>query len=252
MKLAVIRTKTSHLEEGIGKYVAAGTLAALPFMSGDINKLDDKRSNIQRQMHPEIKPKEQSRAMLPPEPFITKASQEDIPLIPHHMRMNELPLNDYAEFTEKWEGRGKPGREGYAYKDSLGVPTIGVGFNLMRNDAISKLKQLGITDIRAVLDGRLPLSQEQINALFYPDIEQAAIRARKYVPNFSEQPDQAKRILVDMTYQLYDLNRLPKFLMAIKNKKYKDAAKEAYASKWYKQSGDRSRHHVAVLFKLKP
>jgi GH24 family phage-related lysozyme (muramidase) len=65
--------------------------------------------------------------------------------------------------------------EGYkpcVYKDSLGIPTIGVGFNLRKFGARSEIESVG-ANYDAVLNGSQCLTDSQIEQLFNKDMDSA-------------------------------------------------------------------------------
>ena len=49
------------------------------------------------------------------------------------------------------------GKKSCVYKDTKGIPTIGIGFNLQRDDARSKLAGIGL-NFNDVLSGKTCLS----------------------------------------------------------------------------------------------
>jgi len=51
------------------------------------------------------------------------------------------------------------GEESCVYNDSLGIPTIGIGFNLERSDAPALIAGLGL-DYDSVLDGSTCLDDD--------------------------------------------------------------------------------------------
>jgi lysozyme len=59
-------------------------------------------------------------------------------------------------------------------------------------------------------------------------------------------PDEMRLILVDMAFQLGEtgLSRFVKFRAAVESKDWQRAADELVNSKWYLQSGRRSKHHA--------
>ncbi len=59
------------------------------------------------------------------------------------------------------------GKRSKVYKDSEGVPTIGVGFNLKRSDAKAKIEALGL-DYTKVLSGDQELTDPKLTRCLWP------------------------------------------------------------------------------------
>ena len=70
------------------------------------------------------------------------------------------------------------GRKACVYKDSLGIPTIGIGFNLDRSDASDACSRCGI-NYDAVYSGSKCISSLQISCLFDYDLVWAQNGATK-------------------------------------------------------------------------
>ena len=64
------------------------------------------------------------------------------------------------------------GKKACVYKDSKGIPTVGIGFNMQRSDARSIFSKYGI-DYDAVLSGKKCLTESQISSLFNNDLSWA-------------------------------------------------------------------------------
>jgi lysozyme len=131
------------------------------------------------------------------------------------------------DFTESWEGRRQS-----SYLDSRGNLTVGVGHRI---------------------DRPATWTQEQIDAALRTDIDTARNAARRLFPGLDDMPDEMRLILVDMAFQLGEtgLSRFVKFRAAVESKDWKRAADELVNSKWYLQSGRRSRHHAAYFRDLR-
>lgn len=139
------------------------------------------------------------------------------------------------------------GHRSKVYRDSKGIPTIGIGFNLQRGDAAQKLSEIGV-DINDVLKGK-ELTHQQINTLFEDDLHTAIEDARRFLPNFDEQPEMVKNIVTDMSFNL-GLTRLSKFnnfRKALIRNDYQTAANEMVDSQWYGQVGNRSKELVSIM-----
>ena len=94
--------------------------------------------------------------------------------------------------------------EGYrthTYRDSKGIPTVGVGFNLSRKDARYLLTEAG-ADYDSVLAGNNELTDDQIQFLLEYNIKEAVQGAKALVANFDELSGVRKRVIVDMVFNL--------------------------------------------------
>lgn len=118
----------------------------------------------------------------------------------------------------------------YAYQDSLGYWTIGVG---------------------RLIDKRLGggLSDDEIEYLLSNDMKKAELTARKLVKNFDALTDNRKVVILDLAFNLGE-TKLAKFvntLKAINEGRWEDAAKGMENSLWYKQVGRRSKKLVQMM-----
>ncbi len=155
------------------------------------------------------------------------------------------------EGKRNWVYDDATGRSLKPGEKARGNRTIGVGFNLERNDARERLEKLGL-DYNAIIRGEKPLEDNYIDILFKEDIEAAVSDARRYVPNFDELPNEAKLVVTNMAFNLgYNrLSQFKKLRQALINENYEEAAKEMENSRWYHQVGNRSRELVRVMRSL--
>ena len=151
--------------------------------------------------------------------------------------------NEAKDLIKKHEGiRDK------VYHDTEGIPTIGVGFNLYRKDAVSRISSLGL-NYQSVLDGETSLTDRQIENLFEYDLMRAVSNASRFLPNFEQQPKEIKIVVVNMAYNLglTRLNKFVKFRQALMDNNYLLAADEMINSKWYNQVGNRSKELTTMV-----
>ena len=145
------------------------------------------------------------------------------------------------EFIEHWEGRKHK-----VYLDSVGKPTIGVGFNLARSNAERSLRQAGIQrrpNEIFILDDR------SINRLFAQDVSEAINACRKSIDKFDNHAPIVKLICVDLMYNIGEtkFNKFVLFKKALYVFDYSWASRELFDSKWYSQTGRRAKNHVKTL-----
>lgn len=87
------------------------------------------------------------------------------------------------------------------YFDSLGNPSVGIGFNLERSDAIAMLTKVG-ADWKSVLDGTGELTDPQVDRLFDLCFEETIPFAKKVFPNWEMLLLEVWSVLVDMCFQM--------------------------------------------------
>ena len=140
------------------------------------------------------------------------------------------------------------GRRTCVYTDSLGHPTIGIGFNLDRSDAKSVCGQFGI-DYDSIRSGASCLTDSQIDSLFQNDLTWASAGASNCVPSFGSQPSCIQNVLVDMTFNMgkSSLCSWPNFVKQLGNKDYEGAASNMASSKWCGQVGNRCTRNTGIV-----
>lgn len=154
----------------------------------------------------------------------------------------------YMDFIEPHEGRRNE-----VYTDTMGHPTIGVGFNLDRPGAEWKIKSYGI-DYTKIVSGEDFLPDAVIDDIFREDVELTVQQTKSLVNPavFAGLPYDMKLVLVDMCFNLGrgGLGKFKKFLAAVERKDYNRAADEMVDSKWYGQVGNRSKKLEEMVRKL--
>ncbi len=124
------------------------------------------------------------------------------------------------------------GRVPYAYQDSEGYWTIGVGF---------------------LIDKRLGggLRDDEINYILNNRVEEALATAQRLVKNFDSLTDNRKVVILSLAYNL-GYTKLAKFvntLKAVNEGRWEDAANGLYNSLWYVQVKDRGKRLVEMMRK---
>lgn len=134
------------------------------------------------------------------------------------------------------------GKSAVVYKDSRGIPTIGVGFNLQRTDARRRIEKLGLK-FDDVLAGKAKLSDGQIRDLLQEDVRAAVQDAKSLVKNFDDLSEARKRVLADMAFNLgrSGLAEFRKMLKVIEGRDFAAAAREMDDSRWAGQVKGRAR-----------
>ena len=157
-------------------------------------------------------------------PPITRQAAQNIP----------IDYNDMFNYISTSEGKGKPGRPGYRYNDSKGLPTIGIG-HLITKDSPNIFRKLfgNKVDIKGTLSGRKPMSDSMMLKLFQTDVQKKIDTAQRLVPAFDTYPQYVKNAIVDGLYR-GDLG--PKTRGFINSGDFKAAAKEYLNHNDYRKS----------------
>lgn len=134
------------------------------------------------------------------------------------------------------------------YDDPLGIPTVGVGFNLLREDAPVKLSLVG-ADYKKVLEGLQTLTPRQVEELLDICIKEAEETARKIFPDFDSYDDVRKRVIVDMIFNLGEtrFRQFTSLIRNIKNRRFNLASLSMARSKWFMQTGCRAIRLTAMM-----
>lgn len=143
---------------------------------------------------------------------------------------------DIVEFITKNEGK-----RNIVYLDSLGIKTIGVGFNLTRPDARDKITNVG-ADYDQVLSGSQQLTDDQINTLLSQDIANVVSDLNTIFGDITSFPDNVQLVLQDTRFNLGP-NRFRgfvHFITAVKASNWTEASNQLKNSSWYHQVGQRA------------
>jgi lysozyme len=137
--------------------------------------------------------------------------------------------------------RDHEGVRAKVYKDSLGIPTIGVGRNLQRLDSRESLKRVG-ADYDQLLLGKAALTDAQIDALLEEDIDACLADLRTLFDDFDERPVEIQLVLLDLRFNLgaKGLRGFPNTLKDISSGNYESAAARLEKSLWATQVKSRA------------
>ena len=128
------------------------------------------------------------------------------------------------------------------YKDSNGIPHIGIGYNLHAKQNVEFLKRN--PEILQKIKSNTPLSKRDIQVLYNFSLTQAYKDAVEIFPNFKTLPKMARRVILDMSFNL-GKSRLMGFKnmrQAIANNEFDTAADEMVDSAWYQQVKSRGKN----------
>lgn len=137
--------------------------------------------------------------------------------------------------------RTHEGCEHKVYHDSLGIPTIGIGFNLLGDDARSLCANCGV-DYDAILAGTEVLTDAQIEYL-YSVLATAAIQGLIGIfPALFSYTQNRQIALLDMAFNLgiprFKLFRL--MISAVLADDWATASAQALDSSWAREVGERA------------
>lgn len=131
------------------------------------------------------------------------------------------------------------GYEGYkptAYKDSRGLWSVGEGTCLETNP-------IGGKDWKYLLDNKFITVQLSgagarwlLRGKLAADLAGLSIR----FPEFASLPDLVQTLLLEMSYQLGDLQEFTTFDTLVAQHRFRDAAIDARTTKWYSQTPERA------------
>lgn len=140
------------------------------------------------------------------------------------------------------------GKENHVYKDTMGHPSIGVGFNLDRSGAKVKIEALGL-DYDKVKAGTQDLTDTQIFQLLDGDMDTAIASCKSVFPDFANLSDVRQRVMVDMMFNLgkAKFEGFKNMIAAVKAGDYAKAADEMKNSAWYRQVKDRGKTLVRMM-----
>lgn len=146
------------------------------------------------------------------------------------------------QFITRHEGRHKK-----AYKDSRGIWTVGIGYNLEQPGAKDLITLVGAN--HAKVCAGTELTDGQIDKLFNYTFAVAVNHAKGAIKDFDSLPQKIQMVVIDMIFQL-GLRGFKKFSLLIKALNCRDfetAAAEMIDSEWYHQTPNRAKENVAIV-----
>mmetsp|Transcript_7172 Transcript_7172/g.8082 ORF Transcript_7172/g.8082 Transcript_7172/m.8082 type:complete len:188 (-) Transcript_7172:55-618(-) len=140
------------------------------------------------------------------------------------------------------------GKEYCVYKDTLDIPTIGIGFNLQRSDAKGLIEDAG-ANFDKILAGTQCLTDSQITKIFTYDLTWAESGAKSCISSYSTHSKCIQEVLIDMTFNMGkgSLCKWPKFQSQLASHDYNSAAANMKVTKWCGQVGRRCTRNVDLV-----
>ena len=139
----------------------------------------------------------------------------------------------------------------WAYKDSVGLETIGHGFNLRKKGAASALMNAGISkSVDDLKSGKESITENEAELLLNSELSHFEELAEKWVGSdtWNKLTDDRKRVIFNMAFNMggnaFTIKSLPKLLSKAVNSQlqedYDAVAKRMMEYKWSKQVKDRA------------
>jgi GH24 family phage-related lysozyme (muramidase) len=143
-----------------------------------------------------------------------------------------------------------------AYKDSVGITTIGYGFNLEQPNAADIIKRVKIPERYELLrTGRQALSEESARKLFDYKHRKSEQAAARIVPNFNELGENQRAALTSMAYHMggEGLRKFRQTLSYLKQGNAKAVENQLLSSLMAQQTPARARRTALMLaYNLSP
>jgi lysozyme len=134
------------------------------------------------------------------------------------------------------------------YKDSLGIATIGYGFNLEAAGARALCAEFNL-DHDCLISGGCQLAEFQAVLVFEAQMKEVYAVATKIFPDYHQMPQSVQAVIADLIFNLGE-TRFSKFVSTIAQLKagnWKQAANDLTSSLWFHQVGHRATEDVALL-----
>ncbi|MBI5174400.1 MAG: hypothetical protein SFV17_05655 [Candidatus Obscuribacter sp.] len=186
----------------------------------------------------------------PPQPKIDLSNSErnnSLKIDPSFTEVSTFSAEEIPRVREKVIK--SEGVKDTVYKDSRGIATIGVGFNLEQPGAREAIEYLG-ADYEQILAGKASLSEKQIKTLNDISLANAMMQAEEIYPNMAKLPFHKRAVIVDLAYNLggdkLD-NEFVDFSAAIRKGNTKQAANELVGTPYARQVGARAQDNIRAL-----
>jgi lysozyme len=147
------------------------------------------------------------------------------------------------------------GKRNRVYRDTRGIRTIGIGYNMDMVGSRATFMSVLDVDARAfedTRDGLCSLSDAMIEKLFNFVVTDAYRSACFLIKDLQARPQIVQDVLTNLVYNMgwAKVSRFYKLLTALKARDYNKAADELVDSAWYDQVGERSKRIVEQIRSL--
>lgn len=217
------------------------------------------RADAEKAVNQQPQKVEQSLQSMPPQ-IIQQATQmaqqqpqqQMSPQAQQQVQQQQSPATSSFNLIGSGEVRAQieqhEGRKATAYNDTGGIPTIGVGFNLQRNDARQLISQIG-ANYDKIIQQTESLTDGQIDQLFNITLNESIKVAQQYIPDLGSHPPSAQKVIIDMAYNLgpNTLGQFRTLKAAIERHNYYAAADAMMKTRWYSQVKQRGPQLVTLM-----
>lgn len=123
------------------------------------------------------------------------------------------------------------------YEDHLGYATFGIGHLITDTD-----EEYGWPIGTEV-------SEDRVNEVFETDVQKFINETQKVFPDLTDKPDNIQIVLINMCFNLGAprLSKFKKFIAAINDEQWIEAAVEMMDSRWAKQVGSRAERLKQIV-----
>jgi GH24 family phage-related lysozyme (muramidase) len=142
------------------------------------------------------------------------------------------------------------GSKSCVYTDTMGHPTVGIGYNLDLGSAPAALAKCG-ADYSKVRAGTQCLTSTQIQCLFTPSYNTAVSGAQQLVSSYNSLCCNVQEVMTDMTYNMGvgTFGTFKQFIALINQGKWADAAQDGKGTAWCRQVGGRCTEDMGMVAK---
>lgn len=154
-----------------------------------------------------------------------------------------MNLDLQKRWAKRWEGVRRR-----VYRDTKGIPTIGVGCNMTTQWAKDSLPLAGINYEEALV-GSLSLTDVEIDKLLDLQLTVAAAEANQLLPDLYTYPEPQQVVIIDLSFNMGKsvLSKFTHTLQFIREQNWSEAATNLTFSSWYIEVKERGIANVAVL-----
>lgn len=144
--------------------------------------------------------------------------------------------------------RGHEGTRECVYKDSVGLLTIGCGWNLESGEAPAIAQAFNL-NLESLKNGTECLSTTQIDDVYDYQLSKVLRQLQGVFPDWATMPDNAQAVCADLCFNLgiAGFNKFLKFIQCVKNGDWPGAVNQLVDSHWYTQVPNRAADDIALL-----